>query len=279
MSAILWFEPVGKVLQSAATSAGNGNEVMLNGKYGAITLQISGTFSATITFEGSIDGINYIPVRGINKNTGAGISTVAETGIFQFSVTGLNKFRARISAYTLGSITIEAIIVPVSEPALPVVSTGTTISASQTRPNDTTAYAALDVVGQDPAANITFANVLPNAGGAFVALGVRLRIDVAAIPAGMAGFRLHLYNAAPTAIADNAAYNLPAADRAKYLGYVEISNIQDIGDTLWAQAAGVNFMAKLAAGSTSLFGILETTGAYTPSALTVKTIMLNILAV
>ena len=156
--------------------------------------------------------------------------------------------------------------------------TGSTVkvSASQTRPDNTTAYAALDVVGRDPAANIEFANVHPTAGGAFVVLGARLRIDVAAIPAGMSSFRLHLYDAAPTAIADNAVYNLPSGDRAKYLGVIEISGVQDIGDTLFAQADEVNFTGKLAAASTTLYGILQTVGAFTPTAQAVKTITLNI---
>ena len=156
---------------------------------------------------------------------------------------------------------------------------GKTVSASQTRPNNTTAYDALDVVGQDPAANMAFSNVIADEGGAFVIFGARLRIDAAAIPAGMSNFRLHLYNAAPTAIADNAAYNLPSGDRAKYLGYVEISGVLDIGDTLWAQATGVNFVGQLAAGSTSLYGILQTVSAFAPTAQTVKTVILNISAV
>ena len=156
---------------------------------------------------------------------------------------------------------------------------GKTVSASQTRPNNTTAYAALDVVGQDSAANMVFSNVITDEGGTFVIFGARLRIDVAAIPAGMSSFRLHLYNAAPTAIVDNAAYNLPAGDRAKYLGYVEISGVLDICDTLWIQATGVNFVGKLAAGSTSLWGILQTVSAYTPTASVVKTVTLNISAV
>ena len=163
--------------------------------------------------------------------------------------------------------------------AFVVYVSGKVVSASQTRPANTTAYTALDVVGQDAAANIAFTSVLPNAGGTFVIFGARLRIDVAAIPAGMSSFRLHLYNAAPTAIVDNAAYNLPSGDRTKYLGYVEISGVLDIGDTLWIQATGVNFVGKLAAGSTSLWGILQTVSAYTPTASAVKTVMLNIAAV
>ena len=156
---------------------------------------------------------------------------------------------------------------------------GKTVSVSQTRPNDTTAYAALDVVGQGPAANIVFSNIVADEGGAFVIFGARLRIDVAAVPAGMSNFRLHLYNAAPTAIADNAAYNLPAADRAKYLGYVEISGLLDIGDTLWAETDNINFTGKLAAASTTLYGILQTVAAYTPTASVVKTVTLTIAAV
>ena len=156
---------------------------------------------------------------------------------------------------------------------------GKTVSASQTRPNNVTAYDALDVVGQDAAANMVFSNVIADEGAAFVIFGARLRIDVAAIPAGMSNFRLHLYNAAPTAIVDNAAYTLPAGDRAKYLGYVEISGVLDLGDTLWIQATGVNFVGKLAAGSTSLWGILQTVSAYTPTASAVKTVTLNIAAV
>lgn len=157
--------------------------------------------------------------------------------------------------------------------------TGVTTSASQTRPADTTAYAAGDVVGQSPAANITFANVLPNAGGTFVVLGARLRIDVAAIPAGMSGFRVHLYNAAPTAIVDNAVYSLPADDRAKYLGYVTITTTRLLGVTVWVQDDNLNVTGKLAAGSTSLFGILETIAGYTPTASAVKTISLVVASV
>lgn len=155
---------------------------------------------------------------------------------------------------------------------------GKSVSASQTRPNDTTAYAVGDVVGQNPAANITFADVVPDAsaGGTFVVLGAKLRIDVAAMPSGMSSFRLHLYNAAPTAILDNAAYNLPSGDRAKYIGYVEISGVQDLGDTLWVQAVSANLDGKLAAASTTLYGVLETRAIYTPTAQAVKTVTLTV---
>ena len=156
---------------------------------------------------------------------------------------------------------------------------GKAISASHTRPNNADAYTALDVVGTSPATNIEFADVSETKGGLVAILSASMRIDVPAIPAGLGTFRLHLYNAVPTAIADNAAYNLPVADRAKYLGYVELFGAVDNGDTVWLQVSGVNLVCKLASESTALYGILQTLGAYTPTAQAVKTITLNVAAV
>lgn len=149
-------------------------------------------------------------------------------------------------------------------------------SASFTRPNDTTAYAANDVVAT-ATANLTFASVLPIAGQQFIITGATLEIDAAAVPAGMSGFKLYLYNALPTVIADNTAYNLPSADRAKYLGYIQISTPIDIGDTLWSQNDNINFNGK--ALTTSLYAILVTDAAYTPTSACVKTITLYTIGV
>lgn len=146
--------------------------------------------------------------------------------------------------------------------------------ATITRPSDTNSYTVGDVVGQNPAANLTFSNVVSTTGGQFIITSVTLEIDVAAIPSGMAGFRLHLYDATPTAIADNSAYDLAAGDRNKYLGNIILGAPVDLGSTLWGQNDGLNFSGKLAAGSTSIYGILETLGAFTPTAQTVKVITL-----
>jgi hypothetical protein len=156
---------------------------------------------------------------------------------------------------------------------------GAASTATQTRPANTTAYAANDVVGTDAATNMTFADIITQPGGVFTVLSADLRVDVAAIPAGMAGFRLHLYNAAPTAITDNLAFNLIAADRAKYLGSIMLNAPVDLGDTLFSHTDGINFTAKLAAGSTTVYGVLETLTAYTPTSAAVKTVKLNAVGV
>lgn len=156
---------------------------------------------------------------------------------------------------------------------------GYTASASLTRANDTTAYSVGDVIGTSTSGNLTFLSCSTIDGGHIIIAGVSLEIDVNAIPSGMGLFRLHLYDSAPTAIADNAAYNLPSGDRSKYLGYIEIDTPVDLGDTLYSAMNNVTMKRQLASGSNTLYGMLETRGAYTPSAQAVKKVTLHIVGV
>ncbi len=162
---------------------------------------------------------------------------------------------------------------------VPVKSNGSQSSTPITRPNDTALYAIGDVVGSTPASNLVFNNVTSTAGSHFIILGLSLRIDASAIPTGMSGFRLHLYDSNPTEIVDNSVFNLIANDRDKYLGYIEIDAPQDLGDTLYVSMENINKKRKLANGSTTLYGMLETRGAYVPTAQTVKTVKLHIVEV
>lgn len=147
-------------------------------------------------------------------------------------------------------------------------------SATVTRAATTDAYTAGDVVSTAAGANISFANVLATAGGAFKVIGAKLRVDINAVPANMAGFKIHLFNAAPTAIADNAAFNLIAADRAKYIGSAAVTVPVDLGDTLFVSVDNLGLLGQLATGSTTLYGQLVTDGNYTPAASEVFTITL-----
>jgi hypothetical protein len=134
-----------------------------------------------------------------------------------------------------------------------------------TRPANTTAYTANDAVGTTDSAIITMPNMGP-AGGFIQIQSIRLLNHVAAVPSGMAGFRLHFYSAAPAAIADNAAWDLVAGDRAAYLDYIDLPTPVDMGSTLFTKADWPGSLLKLANGSTSLFAVLVTLGGFTPSA-------------
>lgn len=152
--------------------------------------------------------------------------------------------------------------------------TGYTSQVTVTRPADTTAYTAGDVVGATAAA-ITFASIGP-AAGHIIITSADLRVDVTAVPSGMTSFRLHLYNATPpSALADNAPWDLPSGDRASYLGYIDLGTPVDLGSTLFVQTP-TDFRKELLMGaSTSLFGYLVTNGGYTPTSAAVKSIRLN----
>ncbi len=153
----------------------------------------------------------------------------------------------------------------------------TVVSASQTRPGNNTAYTALDVVGTDAATNMQFSNIVTVAGNTVIITGVRLRLDVNAISAGQGAFRLHLYTSAPTAITDNLAFNLIVADRSKYLGYIDIDAVSDLGDTLYSEKNNINKQIKTV--TTSIFGVLQTMAGFTPTASIVKTVTLTVLGV
>lgn len=154
-----------------------------------------------------------------------------------------------------------------------------TSSQSMTRPNNATPYAINDVVGTDVATNLIFSNVYGETGSEIIINRVELRIDVNTAPAGMGTFKLHLYNAAPTPITDNLAFNIIAADREKYLGYILIDAPLDFGDTLYSNVTTVDFQTRLADNSNKLYGVLTTDAVFTPSAVTVKTIRLHSLGV
>ena len=158
------------------------------------------------------------------------------------------------------------------------ISEGRTAQTSFTRPANTTAYTAGDVVGATAAA-IEFERVGPPPSSHLVITDADLRIDTTSVPSGMTTFRLHLYDATPpSALADNAVWDLPAGDRASYLGYIDFDAPVDVGSTLYVQMSSIN--KKLRTGNTtSLFGYLVTTTGFTPSSAVVKAIRLNAVSV
>jgi hypothetical protein len=133
-----------------------------------------------------------------------------------------------------------------------------------TRPSNTTAYAAGDVIGTADSAIHELTGVV--ASDRYVMLQeAQLLIHVASVNAGMSGFRLHFYDSSPTAILDNAPFDLVAGDRSRWLDEVELPLPSDRGSTLVSRVVYPGLVLKLAAASSSLFVELETLGAYTPT--------------
>jgi hypothetical protein len=151
---------------------------------------------------------------------------------------------------------------------------GYSARVSVTRPSNANTYGAGDAVGATAAA-WTFPDMGPS-GGAIRIVESSLEIDVNAVPAGMTSFRLHLYGVTPpSAYADEATWDLPAGDRASYLGYIDLGTPVDVGSTLFVQSEQAK-QVRLA--GTSLFGYLVTNGSYAASSAAVKVITLHAVA-
>jgi len=151
---------------------------------------------------------------------------------------------------------------------------------SVTRTADTNAYAANDVLGPatGSTAAITFPNMGPSGGGEVIITSAIFERDAAAIISGETSYVLHLYNVTPpSALGDNAAFDLPSGDRASYLSSINLGTPVDLGSTLYVAADGINKQITLASGS--LFGYLVTVGAYTPASAAVHRIALHAVGV
>jgi hypothetical protein len=126
---------------------------------------------------------------------------------------------------------------------------------------DQTPYSSNDVVGVAiTATNLTFS--LGTTASAMIN-GASIIMSDSVVPTSQSGFKLHLFNAPPTAIADNAAFNLIAADRTKYIGSIALDVPVDLGDTIYSQ----NYSSYIICKSTSsiLYGALTTDSIYTPN--------------
>lgn len=113
--------PTTTTMQNAATANGNGTALTTTGMSGAIlTVNCSGCSGGTaVNFEGSQDGTNYslLNATTLGTNTIANSTTTAGVTVWQVSVVGLTNIRARISAYSAGTVTVTGATVPMTPEA------------------------------------------------------------------------------------------------------------------------------------------------------------------
>lgn len=148
----------------------------------------------------------------------------------------------------------------------------TVLSYTFTRPANTTAYTAKDVVINATSAptpiSFPLAGRAQGVAGSGYVVGVRVATDQ---EANVAQFRAHFYKAAPAGgwPADNAPYGLIYADNANYLGYVDVGPLSAEDTGAGDQADDENDAARLvyecALGSDTLYVVLETLTAFTPA--------------
>lgn len=178
-----------------------------------------------------------------NKGIGSPSDSEATTDTGSFSLISL--FKRLLSKLTTG-IYVSGKIAAIVE-------------NEHTRPNDTNAYTANDVINNatSSATNQSLTNVATeNAGSGYMT--VVLETDSTAITPSV---RIHFYDAAPaTAKNDNAAWVLVYADKSKYLGYIDMPALNG------GVASGQFKSYKAASASRTLYYELQTLTAFTPVA-------------
>ena len=156
----------------------------------------------------------------------------------------------------------------------------TTLTVTTTRPADTTAYAAGDVIGESPATVLVFTGPEVAPGANLIITGVSILTMQASIPAGLTTKRLHLFRRRPTPIVDNAAFDVIANDRSNYVGYLDIPAPVQIGSVYQAQNAGqMAVQVKLDRDERALYAVVQTVTGYTPAASVVRQISISVFEV
>lgn len=100
--------------------------------FGVAGIIITGTWVGTISFYGSLDGVNYVPIQVQNLTTNAPVFSTIVNGQFVTSTSGMKAVKAIMSAYTSGTadVTIQAQAGPgMPAPALSVLETGNTTAS------------------------------------------------------------------------------------------------------------------------------------------------------
>lgn len=152
------------------------------------------------------------------------------------------------------------------------------VSANFTRPNDTTAYAASDLVANSTTAG-SVAPMQFSVGRSAGATGMVRRARIKKSGANTGTFRLHLFKTSPTVTnGDNGAF-LPN-NSANYVGALAVNADRVFSDGVVGggvplNGSEMNFV--LPAASTVLYGLLEATVATTPAAQEIFTLELEVI--
>lgn len=114
-------------------------------------------------------------------------------------------------------------------------------------------------------------------GSGLIIMSTTLLVAHTAVISGETSYTLHLYGVTPpSAHADNDAWDLPAGDRAAYLGSLALGTPVDIGSSLYVAVDNINkqIVVPSAIGGGSLWAELVTVGAFTATA-AARTVRIN----
>lgn len=128
------------------------------------------------------------------------------------------------------------------------------------------AYSANDVMDVAKAFQWVDRNGLVFPGGELKITSTSLQIATTALQASEAAYSLALFNVTPpSALADNAAYDIAAGDRAAYQGLLALGTPVDLGSTLEVDVDGLTKQISVGASGIT-YGTLITVAGFTATA-------------
>lgn len=107
-------EASGSLASSSATANNNVVQLDLTG-YAGVSLQLTGTWVATIQFEGSADGVTFVALNLTPTNSTTAATSATSNKTWQGACAGLKLVRARVSAYTSGTA-VATLVATISSP-------------------------------------------------------------------------------------------------------------------------------------------------------------------
>lgn len=123
-------------LQNAVVANGNGTLLSVDGMSAAgLTVNCAACSGGTlVNFEGTEDGVNFSALQAVQlgTNTIASTTTTAGVTVWDLPVAGLVSIRARVSAYSAGTVTITGHSVPVTY-SPKITNANATLSAETTK--------------------------------------------------------------------------------------------------------------------------------------------------
>lgn len=72
-----------------------------------MVFQVTGTFSLTITFSGTVDGVTWVPVMVLRTLTGTEAVFTTVPNVVLMNATGFTQVRLQVTAYTSGAATVQ----------------------------------------------------------------------------------------------------------------------------------------------------------------------------
>lgn len=143
------------------------------------------------------------------------------------------------------------------------------VAVEKTRPGNTNAYIAGDVINESTSAGtvFTFSNLARKNDGTGYITKARLMTDQ---KANTARYRVHLFHTAPTAIFDNVPNTTLYADFRKKIGHFDLPAMSTSTDSTNSTGAttfdlGLRIPFKSVSGERTIFAVLETLDGFNPA--------------